>query len=175
MTIPASPIQPVILLAASHTGGFVIKGNALMIVNPNSLAALQTKWQGVIQMRERMDQLVISTFAFDPISSPVFGNIFYNLPLLLAFDVFRQVLLQAKEDRQFMDSGQGLADLLERTRTSLPWLNWQRLQEGAERQSALVHEGRLFGDKQCLQDIMDIEAQLLAWGIITAAEPSEVH
>jgi hypothetical protein len=57
-----------------------------MIVNSNSLGTLQTKWQGVVQMRERMDQLVFATFAFDPLTSPVFGNIFYNLPLLLAFD-----------------------------------------------------------------------------------------
>ena len=61
------------------------------------------------------------------------------------------------------------------TRMSLPWVNWQCLPEGTERQNELAQEGRLFGDKQCLQDIMDIEAQLLAWEIITAAEPSEVQ
>jgi hypothetical protein len=74
-----------------------------------------------------------------------------------------------------MDSGQQLSDLMEVTRTSLLWINWQCLHEGAERQKELAHDCRLFGDKQCLQDIADIEAQLLAWGIITAAEPSQVH
>ena len=84
-----------------------------MIENLNSLSTLQAKWHGVIRMRERMDQLVISTFAFDPITSPVFGNILYNLPLQLAFDVLRQALLQASTERQNIGCQAQLGDLME--------------------------------------------------------------
>lgn len=146
-----------------------------MIIHPNSLTHLQEKWQGVIHMRERMDHLVISTFAFDPITSPAFGNILYNLPFLLAFDVLQQVLLQAKEEEQFTGSGQKLADLIESAKVSVPWLDWQSLSEAAARQSEVAQEGKLWGDRQCLQDIASIEAQLCAWGIIPAIERSEVQ
>lgn len=144
-----------------------------MILNPSSLTPLQEKWQGVIQMRERMDHLVISTFAFDPITSPAFGNILYNLPFLLALDVLRQVLLQAKEQEQFAGSGQELADLMEAAKISVPWLDWQSLRKAATRQNEVAHQAKLWGDRECLRDISNIEAQLCAWGIITAAKTSK--
>ena len=140
-----------------------------MIANLNSLATLQAEWQGVVQMRERMQQLVISTFAFDPITSPAFGNVLYNLPFLLAFDVLKHVLLEAKEDGQFLVSGPRLGDLMDSAQISLPWVDWQGLREAVNRRNEVAHDGKLLGDKQCLQDIADVEAQLLAWGVLTTA------
>ena len=121
----------------------------MMNLDRSTLSTLQIEWNGVVQMRQRMDHLVISTFAFDPITSPVFGDILYNLPLLLAINVLNQVLVQVGEE------GPALQAILQRGRE-------------------LAQEGRLFGDKQCLQDIADIEAQLLAWGVIRAGETSSV-
>ena len=146
-----------------------------MIENLNSLSTLQAKWHGVIRMRERMDQLVISTFAFDPITSPVFGNILYNLPLQLAFDVLRQALLQASTERQNIGCQAQLGDLMEDARYSLRWIDWQCLREGVQRGYELAYNGKLFGDVQCLQDITNIEAQLLAWGILTASDSSSMQ
>jgi hypothetical protein len=143
-----------------------------MMENLNSLAALQTEWQDVIRMRERMDQLVISMFASDPITSPVFGNILYNLPFLLAIEVLKQALLQLGKVGQWMDPGYPLGDLMDRAKTSVAWIDWQRLRENAEHGNELARHGRLFGDEQCLQGIAAIEAQLLAWGVIPAAKPA---
>jgi hypothetical protein len=146
-----------------------------MTINLNSLKALQAEWEGVVRMRERMQQLVISTFAFDPITSPAFGNILYNLPFLLAFDVLKHVLLHAREDGQFTGSGHRLADLMDSAKTSLPWIDWDRLSEGVQRRNEVAHNGKLCGDEQCLQNIADIEAQLLAWDVIAAPEASGVR
>jgi hypothetical protein len=66
-----------------------------MIANPSSLATLQAEWQTVVQMRERMQALAASTFAYKASTSPAFGDILYNLPVRLAFDVLKQVLQQA--------------------------------------------------------------------------------
>lgn len=137
-----------------------------MILNPTRLRTVEAEWEGVIRMRERMDHLVVTTFAFDPITSPVFGNILYNLPLLLAFDVLRQVLMQW-EDRD-TTSGHSLEELLDGARTTVPWMDWQCLREAVDRRKEVAHDGRLLGDKQCLQDIANIESQLQAWGVITA-------
>ena len=145
-----------------------------MIVNPNATATLQADWQGVLRMRERMQHLVVSTFAFDPITSPVFGNILFNLPLQLALNVLAKVLLQAREGGQFAGRGCELENLLDGARASLLWIDWQALREGAQRGSELAHDGRLFGDRQCLQDIAHIEAQLFAWGVIRTTETSSV-
>ena len=139
-----------------------------MIANPSSRAVLQAEWQTVIQMRERMQELVTSTFAFDASTSPAFGDIFYNLPFRLAFEVLKKALLQAKEEGLIATSQQRLADLMDSASTSLAWNNWQALREAVRRRNEVVHGGKLLGDEQCLQDIADVEAQLIAWRIITS-------
>ena len=140
-----------------------------MIANPSSLPTLQAEWQAVVQMRERMEHLVKSTFTFDVSTSPAFGDILYNLPLRLAFNVLKKVLLQAKEEGLISCSQERLADLMDNATTSLPWNNWQSLREAVRRRNEVVYKGKLLGDEQCLQDIADVEAQLIAWRIITSA------
>lgn len=139
-----------------------------MIANPSTLTVLQAEWQTVVQMRERMRALAASTFAFDASTSPAFGDILYNLPFRLAFDVLKKVLLQAKAEGIITTSQQRLADLMDNAITSLPWNNWQGLREAVRRRNEVVHGGMLLGDEQCLQDIADVEAQLIAWRIIDA-------
>jgi hypothetical protein len=141
-----------------------------MIVNPNSLATLKTQWQGVVQMRDRIRNLVVSTFALDVRKSPIFGDIFYNLPYLLAFDVLKQVLIQASEEGQITGSRGHLGDLMDSAKTSLQWVDWECLRDAVNRQSKVALEGKLFGDVQCLYDIAVIETQLIAWDIIAPVE-----
>ena len=140
-----------------------------MIMNPSAVAPLQVEWESVIRMRERIRQLVLSTFAFDISRSPAFGDVLYNLPFLLAFDVLKQVLLQARAAGLITGSGQQLADLIENARSSLPWMDWDGLREAVKRRNEVVQDGKLCGDAQCLEDISAIEAQLAAWAVITAA------
>jgi hypothetical protein len=148
-------------------GGFLSKkGTKYMIADPNTVATLQAEWQSVIRMRERMQELVTSTFAFDTSRSPAFGDILYNLPFQLAFDVLKKVLLQARAEGLITTSQQRLADLMDSAIASLPWNNWRGLREAVRRRNEVVHGGKLLGDEQCLQDIADVEAQLIEWRII---------
>jgi hypothetical protein len=140
-----------------------------MIANPSSLAVLQAEWQTVVRMRERMRALAASTFVFDASTSPAFGDIFYNLPFRLAFDVLKKVLLQANDEGLIPASQKRLAELMDSASSSLPWNNWQALREAVRRRNRVVFEGKLLGDEQCLQDIADVEAQLIAWRIITSS------
>ena len=140
-----------------------------MIVNPSAVTPLQVEWQSVLQMRSRIQHLVLSTFAFDIRRSPAFGDVLYNLPFLLAFEVLKQVLLQARAAGLITGSGQRLADLIESSKSSLPWMDWDGLHEAMNRRNEVLQEGKLCGDAQCLADIAAIEAQLAAWAVITTA------
>src|SRR5215212_172525 len=106
-----------------------------MIANPSSLALLQDEWQTVRQMRERMKGLVISAFAVDASTSPAFGDVLYNLPFRLAFEVLKKVLLQAKAEGLITTSQQRLADLMESAITSLSWTNWHSLRDAVRRRN----------------------------------------
>jgi hypothetical protein len=139
-----------------------------MLANPSSLSGLQAEWQTVVQMRQRVQELVNATFAFEASTSPAFGDILYNLPFRLAFDVLKKVLLQARDEGLITTSQQRLADLVDNASDTLSWNNWQAIHEAVRRRNEVVHEGKLLGDEQCLQDIADIESQLIAWRIISS-------
>ena len=100
-------------------------------------------------------------------NGPAFGNVVYNLPFLLAFDVLKRALLRAKDEGCFTGSRRHLGGLMESAKTALPWNDWQGLREAVKRQSEVARIGKLLGDIQCLQDIANIEAQLVAWGVIS--------
>ena len=140
-----------------------------MIMNLNSVATLQAEWDGAVRMRDCVRHLVISTFAFDAKKSPAFGDLLYNLPFLLAFSVLKEVLLQAREEGRFTSSRPQLGDLIDSAKNSLPWIDWQCLREAVKRRNEVMQNGRLLGDVQCLQDIAEVEAQLIAWDIIASA------
>lgn len=119
-------------------------------------------------MRERMQLLITATFAGGAFTAPALAKVVYNLPLLLAFDVMKQVLLQARDDGMFTCSQRQLGNLMDCAKAVLPWISWNSLREGVRRRNEVAHDGKLFESTECLQDINNIEAQLIAWGIISS-------
>ena len=139
-----------------------------MIVNLNSKVFLEAEWAGVVRMRERMKFLVTATFAGGAFTAPALANVIYNLPLLLAFDVLKQVLIQARDERQFTCSRNQLGSLMDSSKVALPWIDWDILRGGVKRRNEIAHDGKLFESTECLQDIANVEAQLIAWNVIAA-------
>src|ERR1043165_2834591 len=135
-----------------------------MLLNPSALSTLQSEWQGVVRMRERIRHLVVSTFAFDSTQSPTFGDVLYNLPLVLAFDVLTKTLLFARDEHKFSGSSSQLDELMDAAKAALSWLDWQYLREGVKRRNEIAQNAKLYGDLQCLLYIARIEDQLSAWG-----------
>src|SRR5215212_7235232 len=109
-----------------------------MITNSNSLRTLQSEWQGVVRMRDRVRHLVVSTFAFDAAQSPSFGDVLYNLPLVLAFDVLTKALILAKDEGLFTSYGDQLDELIDSAKTALSWLDWQYLRDGVKRRNEVA-------------------------------------
>ena len=140
-----------------------------MITDLSVLSAIQSEWHGVVLMRERVRHLVVATFAYDSTQSPTFGDVLYNLPLILAFDVLTAVLIHAKDQGLFTSSGTQLDELMDGAKSSLPWLDWQYLRDGVQRRNEVARSARLFGDLQCLLYIARIEDQLTAWNIVSPA------
>ncbi len=144
-----------------------------MIVSTAASAVLSSEWTGVIRMCDRMKLLVIATFAGGAITGTALRNVVYNLPLLLALDVLKQALVQARDEKLFACSRTQLGDLMESARDSLPWIDWKGLREGVRRRNEVAHDGKLVDSEQCIQDIASVEAQLVAWGVIDADQPRD--
>ena len=115
-----------------------------------------------------MKTLVVVTFATGAITGPALAGVVYNLPLLLAFDALQQTLAKARDEKLFQCSRNQLGNLMESSKSCLPWNDWSALRDGVRRRNEVAHDGQLFDAKQCLLDISNVEAQLHAWGITEA-------
>jgi hypothetical protein len=139
-----------------------------MITDAETLANLRSQWQGVVRMLDRMKLLCVATFAYGSFTAPALAKVLYNLPLLLAFDVLRQVLIAARDEGVFSCRGSTLGSLMDGGQAAIPWIDWDELRAGVKRRNNVAHDGELFEGGQCLQDIGNVEKQLAAWGIIAA-------
>ncbi len=139
-----------------------------MIADTDELTKLQSRWAGSDHMLDRMKKLVTVTFATGGITSHGLSLVVYNLPLLLAFDVLKQTLAQARSEGLITCSGNHLGPLMDSGRDALPWEDWEGLRDGVRRRNEVAHDGKLFDSQQCIQDIERVKVQLVAWDIISA-------
>jgi len=139
-----------------------------MITNADTLIELQSEWDGVQRMIDRMKLLMTATFAGGAFTAPALSTVVYNLPLLLAFDVLKQVLTQFRNEGKFVCSGNQLGPFVDASKTLLPWLDWQAIREGVRRRNEVAHDGILLESTVCIAEILRIKQQLAAWHIIAA-------
>lgn len=139
-----------------------------LIARPDVVTELRLEWAGAVAMRERMRTLIIVTFATGRITATPLRSVLYNLPMLLAFDVLRQVLCAARDEGCFSCRSDHLGKLMEDAKGAISWVDWDRLRAGVRRRNEIAHDGTLFTSDQCIGDIESIREQCVAWGIIDA-------
>jgi len=141
-----------------------------MKLSPDIVNNLRSEWAGVVKMTESMRSLIIlahtSGMGSGPTAGPALRGVLHNLPLLLAFDVLKQTLAEARDGGLFECSGNSLGKLMKRAKDVLPWIDWQEMWDGVERRNEVAHDGMLFDGRQCMEDIDRVGAQLAAWEII---------
>ena len=131
-----------------------------VISNGEVLAKLASDWEGALRMRDRLNK-----HAGGPSTPATPADAIYNLPLLLAFDVFRSALRAIKKEGRFSSEGNGLRSLMKAAEDALPWLDYKALRKGVKHRNAVARDGELFPAAVCLRDIENVAAQLRAWGI----------
>ena len=138
-----------------------------MISNPTTLTNLQTEWSAVVKLHERMKLLVMATFVGGAITAPALAKVLYNLPMLLAFDVLKNVVQAARDEGTVVWPSE--SRLWVGAKTALSWNDWDELMFGVGRRNEIAHDGKLFDSSVCLKDIANVQEQLIAWAIIDAA------
>jgi hypothetical protein len=123
-------------------------------------------------MRQRMKVLVVVTFAGGALTGGALREILYNVPLLLAYDVLRDVLRQMKRERLFAAKSGDLGPLVDAAKGAVPWVDWDGIRKGVATRNEIAHKAQLRPGPACLEDIARIETQLVAWKILDN-EPNE--
>jgi hypothetical protein len=81
-----------------------------LISTPRAQEELRADWEGAGRMRARMARHVSGAFVGLP--QPGLAHAVYNLPLLLAFDVLKEALLQARAEKRFDSRSETLGGLM---------------------------------------------------------------
>jgi hypothetical protein len=98
----------------------------------------------------------------------------YNLPFMLAYAVFDEVLSELITQGDFICADKNgrtmnrptLGPKMEASKKVLPWKNFSKIDEGKEKRNSLAHEAKLLSKAECLASVDLIEIELKAWGVI---------
>jgi len=135
-----------------------------IITNETRLIKFQSDWDGVGKMFERMRRLVVGTFAGGGLpTSRGLAKVVYNLPVLLAFDLLKDVVEKVRDEGKIVWPTQ---KLWEGAQIALPSKDWDELMAGVKRRNKIAHDGELFECSICCKDIKNVQEQLVTWGII---------
>jgi hypothetical protein len=88
------------------------------------------------------------------------------LPLVLAYGVLDDVLIQFISDDVFVCSGKFLGHRLAASKAALDWQDYLIVEEGKNARNALAHEAKLVSKSDCLRYIASIEVELGNWKLI---------
>ena len=132
----------------------------------------QSDWDGVGKMFERMRKLVVGSFVGGGLpTSPGLAKVVYNLPVLLAFDVLKDVVQSVRDEGKLVWPPK--SKFWDAAQSALPWNDWNELKAVRDRRNEIAHDGKLFGCSECSKDIAYIQEQLVAWSIIDPAQRIE--
>ncbi len=144
-----------------------------IISNKTNVKKLQSDWDGVDKLFQRMRYVTMVSFLGGlGISGAgmVVGKVVFNLPVLLAFDVLKNVVQSVRDEGRFFWPNN---KLWEGAQAVLPWNNWDELKAGVDRRNKIAHDGEIFERSICCKDIENVQEQLVSWGIIDPAKRIE--
>jgi len=137
-----------------------------VISEPEPLAEIRASWNGVRVLRQRLQSALLGSFALGGWSAIFAADAAHNLPLVHAFSALNDVLLQLEREGRFSCRSHFLGSLLDASKPSLPWLDFDLVRQGASRRNDVAHRGEVLPRGECWRYVDAIEAEFLAWGVI---------
>lgn len=139
-----------------------------MIIDQTALAEIHRLWHGVEQLRGRIHGTRLTNFAFgSPIAvlQPT-EDVAYNLPFLHACAVLNDTLSQLADEGHFRCKSWMLGSLLNAAKSSLSWVDFDKIKKIVEIRNQVAHEGILCPRQDCIDYIETIHQQLRSWGVL---------
>jgi hypothetical protein len=139
-----------------------------MITDVTALAEIRKSWEGVEQMRAKLQRSAFATAAFGigGVFPHVLADAAHNLPFMHAHAVLNDTLQQFAAEGIINCKSRYLGPLMA---AAIPVLSWQDLsviQIGIDHRNDVAHRAKLLPRGECWKHIDAIGRELKAWGII---------
>ena len=137
-----------------------------MITDRVVLEDIRSSWNTVRISQEMIQTNLNVAFAFGGAQSHNFKNLAYSLILIFAFSVIEDALRQLEDQGVFSAKNRQLGTLMHASKSALPWVAFQFVDEGRERRNDVAHKREYLERADCWKYIDAIENELIAWRIL---------
>ena len=137
-----------------------------MISNLVTLEELRNSWNGVRKLRKSIKGALLGSFAQGASFVIFIADAAHNLPLVHAYSVLNEVLIQLRDEKHFECKRDNLGLLLENSKKCLLWRNFDLVREGKDRRNDVAHQGLVLPRGDCWKYIDAIEEELIGWEIV---------
>lgn len=94
-------------------------------------------------------------------------EVFYNLPLILAYCSLDEVLTTLSGQGLFpLPKGAMLGTKMQRAKNVLPWIDYKAVVNGKRARNDLAHKAVLLSKTKCLRFVGVVERELRAWAVL---------
>jgi hypothetical protein len=144
-----------------------------LIKDPEALQELRALWNGVRVLRRRTQAALLGSFAQGASFVVFVADAAHNLPLIHAYAVLNEVLLQLEREGRFSCRSIFLGRLLSASESALPWFDFDMVKRGADRRNDVAHRGEVLPRGECWRFIDAVEAELVGWGLVDVGAGAE--
>jgi hypothetical protein len=138
-----------------------------VIADPTVAATVKADWSGVLALRGRVTRAILGSIGAAP--SAIFAaDAVHNVPLLHAYSVLNDVLVQLEKEGHFRCKTFLLGALLQASEHKLTWLEFDVIAMGVSRRNDLAHRGDVIPRGECWKYIDAVQKQLVSWKLVDA-------
>lgn len=139
-----------------------------MIKDQARLGGYQKEWDTVREFQNKIQRHLTATMiGIDAIgASHELRDISHNLVLLFVFSVLEDVLKQLKDEGKFNAKKNSLKCLMDSSKNSLPWQDFELVDEARDKRNSLAHDQTLLPRGKCWCYVDAIEAELISWNVV---------
>lgn len=141
-----------------------------MITDTDIKQDIQMQWDTIRKMAYRPESVSApygSRMGIVVVSTPTAPPDYLNLPFVLAYSVLDSVLNELVRQQVFMCKDWKLGTKMTASQVALHWQDYSLVKQGKKLRNDLAHGARLLDRAECLKYIRSIEAELIAWGVIS--------
>ena len=112
-----------------------------MINNDDASREIRESWKGVITLRSKVKRAIMGAVAFGGTPAVFAADAVNNLPFIHSCSVLNETLLLLAKEGKFKCDSIFLGRLVNKSKNSLPWQDFDTTVELVARRNDLVHGG----------------------------------
>ena len=140
-----------------------------MITDQSFVAQVRDSWKTVRTIYSMIQTNTSSGTIFSLIPHATgFSKVPESLLLLFGVSVLEGVLQKLRDDGVFSCTGSEFGRLLNASKSSLPWKNYEEIKKIQLRRNSVAHRREFLAIGQCDKDLSAIAQELITWRILDA-------